>query len=143
MTDSPAVRAPLDPQEAPILDRVLLLRDKLSLLKQDRSTYIKSNDVLRLYDEVIEQVHQLNKIREEHGKPLEQNRGPSTAETMFYIRLRLIRFACSGQCARGLLPIDLSLLLDHWSKQRSACSVSPIHEIPALETNPLALSVTP
>lgn len=77
MTDSPAVHAPLDPKEAPILDRVLFLRDKLSLLKQDKSTYIKSHDVLALYDNVIEQVHLLNTIRQEHGKPLEQNRGLS------------------------------------------------------------------
>ena len=75
MTDSPAVHAPLDPKEAPILERVLFLRDKLSLLKQDKSTYIKSHDVINLYDEVIEQVHLLNIIRQEHGKPLEQNRG--------------------------------------------------------------------
>lgn len=76
MTDSPAVQAPLDPQEQPILDRVLHLRDELSLLKQDKSTYIKSRDVIALYDQVIEQVHSLNIVREEHGKPLEQNRGP-------------------------------------------------------------------
>ena len=76
MTDSPAVQAPLDPREQPILDTVLIVRDKLSLLKQDKSTYIKSQDVLGLYDQVIDQVHQLNVIREAHGKPLEQNRGP-------------------------------------------------------------------
>lgn len=76
MTDSPAVQAPLDPKEQPILDTVLNVRDKLSLLKQDKTTYIKSHDVLALYDNVIEQVHQLNVIREEHSKPLEQNRGP-------------------------------------------------------------------
>ena len=76
MTDSPAVQAPLDPKEQPILDAVLTIRDQLSLLKQDKTTYIKSQDVLRLYDAVIEQVHQLNVIREEHNKPLEQNRGP-------------------------------------------------------------------
>lgn len=75
MTDSPAVQAPLDPKEQPILDRVLHLRDELSLLKQDKSTYIKSHDVIALYDQVIEQVHSLNVIREDHGKPLEQNRG--------------------------------------------------------------------
>lgn len=88
MTDSPAVQSPLDPKEAPILDRVLFLRDKLSLLKQDKTTYIKSNDVLGLYDEVIEQVHKLNIIREEHGKPLEQNRGPLTAEDICDLSLR-------------------------------------------------------
>ena len=85
MADSPAVQAPLDPQEAPILDRVLSLRDKLSLLKQDKSTYIKSHDVLELYDEVIEQVHMLNTIREEHGKSLEQNRVDNVLDDCFQL----------------------------------------------------------
>ncbi|KAI4121368.1 MAG: hypothetical protein LQ338_006400, partial [Usnochroma carphineum] len=74
MTDSPAVQAPLDPKEQPILDQILIIRDKLSLLKGDKSSYIKSHDVLELYDQVIEQVHLLNIIREEQDKPLEQNR---------------------------------------------------------------------
>lgn len=77
MTDSPAVQAPLDPKEQPILDQILIIRDKLSLLKGDKSSYIKSHDVLELYDQVIEQVHLLNIIREEQDKPLEQNRGAS------------------------------------------------------------------
>lgn len=75
MTDSPAAQVPLNPQEQPILDCILGLRDQLLLLKEDKSTYIKSQDVLRLYEEVVEQVHLLNLIREEHGKSLEQNRG--------------------------------------------------------------------
>ncbi len=75
MTDSPAVQAPLDPREQPILDAVLTVRDKLSLLKQDKSTYIKSHDILGLYDQVITQVHQLNVVRKDYGKSLEQNRG--------------------------------------------------------------------
>lgn len=75
MTDSPAFQNPLDPKEQPILDRLLVTRDKLSLIKQDRSTYIKSHDVLDLYEHIIQQVHLLNIIREDHDKPLEQNRG--------------------------------------------------------------------
>ncbi|KAF6224073.1 hypothetical protein HO133_010647 [Letharia lupina] len=85
MTDSPAVHAPLDPKEQPILDRVLHLRDELSLLKQDKSTYIKSYDVISLYDQVIEQVHALNTVREEHGKPLEQNRVDNVLEDCFQL----------------------------------------------------------
>lgn len=77
MTDSPAVQAPLDPKEQPILDQILIIRDKLSILKRDRSTYIKSHDVLELYDQLIQQVHLLNVVREEQDKPLEQNRGMS------------------------------------------------------------------
>jgi hypothetical protein len=77
MSDSPAVHAPLDPKEQPILDSLLYIRDKLSLLKQDRSTYIKSNDVISLYNDVIKQVHLLNSLREDERKALEQNRGAS------------------------------------------------------------------
>ena len=73
MTDSPFQRTPLDPKEQPILDRVLYIRDKLQILKQDRSTYIKSQDVMSLYDAVIEQVEVLNQIRQ--TKRDEQNRG--------------------------------------------------------------------
>ena len=75
MTDSPAVHAPLDPCEQPILDSLLYIRDRLSLLKQDKSTYIKSKDVLSLYNDVVKQVQALNDLRKEHGKSLEQNRG--------------------------------------------------------------------
>ncbi|KAL9120446.1 MAG: hypothetical protein Q9187_003004 [Circinaria calcarea] len=74
MTDSPAFNVPLDPSEQPILNSVLYIRDQLSLLKQDKSTYIRSHDVFSLYDQVVKQVHLLNDLRKERGKPLEQNR---------------------------------------------------------------------
>lgn len=77
MTDSPIVRAPLDPREHPILDGILAVRDKLLLLKQDKSTYVKSQDVLPLYEQVIDYVHRLNDVRQ--NKRLEQNRGQATA----------------------------------------------------------------
>ncbi|KAI9843891.1 MAG: hypothetical protein M1837_006044 [Sclerophora amabilis] len=63
MSDSPAVQAPLDPQEQPILESLLAIRDKLLLLKQDKSTYIKSQDVISLYDQVVGQVHKLSEVR--------------------------------------------------------------------------------
>ena len=75
MSDSPFTHHPLDPREHPILDSLTHIRDKLLLLKQDRSTYVKSQDVMPLYEEVIEQVYKLNNIRVEVG--LEQNRGTS------------------------------------------------------------------
>ncbi|KAL8643321.1 MAG: hypothetical protein Q9228_000043 [Teloschistes exilis] len=85
MTDSPAFQTPLDPKEQPILDRILTIRDQLSLLKQDKSTYIKSYDVLEVYDHLIEEVHRLNVIREEHGKPLEQNRVDNVLDDCFQL----------------------------------------------------------
>ncbi|KAL5120126.1 hypothetical protein ACEQ8H_001951 [Pleosporales sp. CAS-2024a] len=72
MTDSPLPRIPLDPKEQPILDKLQWIRNELELLKRDRSTYVKSQDVLKLYDQVIEQVIILNEIRE--SKRLEQNK---------------------------------------------------------------------
>ncbi|KAF2035487.1 hypothetical protein EK21DRAFT_54168 [Setomelanomma holmii] len=72
MTDSPLPRIPLDPKEQPILDKLQSIRTELELLKRDRSTYVKSQDVLKLYDQVIEQVIVLNDIRQ--TKPLEQNK---------------------------------------------------------------------
>lgn len=71
MTDSPYQRHPIDPEEKPILAKILEIRDSLSLLKQDRSTYVKSQDVLTLYNALIAQVEKLNTIRA--SKPEEQN----------------------------------------------------------------------
>ena len=73
MTDSPLPRIPLEPKEQPILDSLLSIRTQLELLKRDRSTYVRSQDVLQLYDQVIEQVQVLNEIRV--TKRLEQNKG--------------------------------------------------------------------
>jgi hypothetical protein len=73
MTDSPLPRIPLDPKEQPILDKLQSIRTELELLKRDRTTYVKSQDVLKLYDQVTEQVIVLNEIRE--SKRLEQNKG--------------------------------------------------------------------
>ncbi|KAK5167898.1 hypothetical protein LTR04_007006 [Oleoguttula sp. CCFEE 6159] len=79
MTDSPTVRLPLDPQEQPILERLLEIRDSLSLLKSDRSTYVRSQDVLTYYNRLLEQVALLNKIRV--TKREEQNRGRFLIDT--------------------------------------------------------------
>ncbi|EEH37424.2 hypothetical protein PAAG_07842 [Paracoccidioides lutzii Pb01] len=73
MADSPAVSVPLDPREQPILDQLLVIRDALLLLKQDKSRYIKSQDVLYYHDQVVEQVQKLNSIRSDNQ--LQHNRG--------------------------------------------------------------------
>ncbi|KUL83842.1 hypothetical protein ZTR_06578 [Talaromyces verruculosus] len=74
--DSPAVPVPLDPREQPILERLLRTRDALLLLKQDKSSYIKSRDVLPLYEEVIGQVETLNAVRktQERDRRVPHNR---------------------------------------------------------------------
>lgn len=66
--ESPAVPVPLDPQEQPILERLLRIRDALLLLKRDKSSYIKSRDVLPQYEEVTGAVEQLNAVRKDHAR---------------------------------------------------------------------------
>ncbi|KAL1623693.1 hypothetical protein SLS56_008142 [Neofusicoccum ribis] len=83
MTDSPAVRIPLDPQEQPILDQLLGIRTQLELLRADKSTYVKSEDVIRLYGSIVEQVERLNKIRTH--KRLEQNRVDTVLDDCFQL----------------------------------------------------------
>ncbi|KAJ5625912.1 UPF0662 protein [Penicillium lagena] len=72
--ESPAVPVPLDPREQPILERLLRTRDSLLLIKQDKSSYIKSRDVLPLYEEVIGEVETLNTVRKELDRRLVHNR---------------------------------------------------------------------
>lgn len=83
MTDSPAPRIPLDPAEQPILDKLLTIRDNLSILKSDRSTYVKSHDVVKYYDQVIVQVEALNKLR--INKRDEQNRVDTVLDDCFQL----------------------------------------------------------
>jgi hypothetical protein len=73
MADTPTLPPPLDPRERPILESLQRIRDELTLLKTDRTTYVKSSDVLPLYDKVVDQVKLLNEIRID--KPQETNQG--------------------------------------------------------------------
>jgi len=68
--DTPAIPLPKDERERQILDKLTVIRDKLILLKRDRTKYIRSQDVMVLYDELIEQVKHLNEIRkgQHHGE---------------------------------------------------------------------------
>lgn len=78
MADSPMYSAPVSAPEKPICEKLVTTRDKLLLLKQDKSTYVKSADVLPLYEEVIEQVHRLNDAR--GSDKLVQNRVDSVLD---------------------------------------------------------------
>lgn len=113
MTDSPAFRVPLDPSEQPILDSVLVLRDKLSLLKQDRSTYVKSQDVIKLYTELDEQVERLNSIRV--TKRDEQNRVDTVLDDCFQlISLFFLTIGRNGEAPAVYSAVStVKRLLDH------------------------------
>jgi hypothetical protein len=61
--DTPSVPAPKDDREREILDRLVVIKDELLLLKQDRTQYIRTQDVMALYHRTIEEVRLLNEVR--------------------------------------------------------------------------------
>lgn len=85
MTDSPRFQLPIDPDERPIEGQLLQIRTKLELLKQDKSNYVKSEDVIKLYEELIGQVNALNAIRQAKNKPEEQNRGNTILQSFLLV----------------------------------------------------------
>lgn len=66
--ETPAIPLPKDERERRILDTLTVIRDKLLLLKRDRTKYIRTQDVMELYDQLVEQVKQLNHIRKGEHK---------------------------------------------------------------------------
>jgi hypothetical protein len=65
--DTPAIPMPRDPREQDILQKLTMIRDRLLLLKQDRTNYIRTQDVMPLFDETMDQVKDLTVIRAETG----------------------------------------------------------------------------
>lgn len=131
MTDSPAYRLPIDTKEQPILDRVLVIRDHLSLLKQDRSTYVKAADVEKYYNQVIEQVGRLNKIRE--TKREEQNRLDTVLDDCFQlISLFFLTIGRNSEAPAVYSAVStVKRLLDHL---KEAGFYSP-KDLSSIETN--------
>lgn len=101
MSEILALQAPFDTTEQLIFDRLLQVKDSLLQLTQDnKSTYVKSEDVLCLYDQVIAQVNLLKTLRKEHGKPLEQKK----CSYSFWNR-------CQSDDASMHVPPNIELLL--------------------------------
>lgn len=61
--ETPAIPMPQDAREREILDALVSIRDHLLLLKRDRTKYIRTQDVMLVYEQVIKQVKHLNEIR--------------------------------------------------------------------------------
>ncbi|KAI0272625.1 hypothetical protein BC834DRAFT_857586 [Gloeopeniophorella convolvens] len=56
---------PVSPEELPILEAVIGIRNRLTALKKDRGEFIKPSDVNSLYQAVIKQVTKLNDVRDD------------------------------------------------------------------------------
>ncbi|KAF7550161.1 hypothetical protein G7046_g8096 [Stylonectria norvegica] len=82
--DTPAVPLPEDPRERAILDKLINLRDKLLLLKQDRTNYIRSQDVVPIFEQTMEQVKELSLVRSEQ-ESVTENRLDKVLEGCFQL----------------------------------------------------------
>lgn len=111
--DTPQLPLPQDPREQAVLEHLLEIRDQLMLLKQDKSTYVKSSDVLALYDKTIEQIRILNEIRT--VKPEQETRVDRVLDTCF--QLLSLFFMTIGRNneapAAYALTSTIKRLLDH------------------------------
>ncbi|KAL9933776.1 hypothetical protein V8E36_007434 [Tilletia maclaganii] len=52
-------------EELPILEALVNIRNRLTALKKDSSQYIRAQDVMQIYQQVIKQITKLNAVRDE------------------------------------------------------------------------------
>ncbi|KAK4448247.1 hypothetical protein QBC34DRAFT_439329 [Podospora aff. communis PSN243] len=112
--ETPAIPMPKDEGERTILDHLVGIRDHLLLLKRDRTKYIRSQDVMLVYDQVIEQVRQLNEIRK-GAETKSENRLDKVLESCF--QLLSLFFMTIGRTTEApaayALTSTIKRLLDH------------------------------
>lgn len=114
MADTPNLPPPIDPREQPVLDSLRNLRDQLTLLKQDRTTYVKSSDVMPLYEKVVAQVKILNELRAD--KPHEDNQGTASKLNGCRYETSANYHSISRPNSRRLLSAPITLFHDDWQK---------------------------
>ena len=71
--------------EQPVLEKLIQLRQRLQLFNKDRTKYIKSQDVLSVYESLIDQVQKLNTIRQHPVRQDEQNRLDVVLDDVFQL----------------------------------------------------------
>lgn len=113
--ETPAVPAPQDAREQEIMERLVAIRDQLLLLKQDRSTYIRSQDVITLYDQTIEEVRKVTDIRTVSNGHAGENRLDRVMESCFQLlSLFFMTIGRTGEApAAYALTSTIKRLLDH------------------------------
>jgi hypothetical protein len=115
MTDSPRAQLPIDPDERPIEGQLQQIRNQLELLKQDKSCYVKSYDVIKLYKATIEQVKALNELRQRKDKKDEQNRG------------EFDQFFPVTSCSHTFFLTPSPLCMDYFSSCNQVCDMFSVH----------------
>ncbi|KAK4158561.1 hypothetical protein C8A00DRAFT_10734 [Chaetomidium leptoderma] len=112
--ETPAVPMPKDERERRILETLTVIQDNLLLLKRDRTKYIRTEDVMVLYDQLEEQVKQLNEVRKGELNKRE-NRLDKVLESCF--QLISLFFMTIGRTTEApaayALTSTIKRLLDH------------------------------
>ncbi len=90
---------PKDARERDILERLTAIRDQLLLLKMDRTQYIRTQDVMLLYDQLIEQVKLLNEIRKGQDRSENRRRSPIMKAPHLTLVLTLLQWTRSWRAA--------------------------------------------
>ncbi|KAK4456952.1 hypothetical protein QBC42DRAFT_301584 [Cladorrhinum samala] len=112
--ETPAIPMPKSAQEQEILGKLSAVRDQLLLLKRDRTKYIRSQDVVEHYEELVDLVKQLNEIRK-HDQEHVENRVDKVLESCF--QLISLFFMTIGRTsdvpAAYALTSTVKRLLDH------------------------------
>ncbi|KAJ2997090.1 hypothetical protein NUW58_g764 [Xylaria curta] len=116
--DTPKIPAPKDEGEKQVLEKLIAIRDQLLLRKLDRTTYVRSQDVMGLYDETICQVKHLNDLRS--GKSVEENRGRNNEAPAAYALTSTIKRLLDHLTEADLFSAkdleSMSHTLEHLSK---------------------------
>ncbi|KAK7431897.1 hypothetical protein QQZ08_001516 [Neonectria magnoliae] len=112
--ETPAIPLPRDPRERAILDRLVMIQDQLLLLKQDRTNYIRTQDVMPLFEQTMEQVKELNVVRAQIGEKAE-NRLDKVLEGCFQLlSLFYLTIGRNNEApATYALTSTIKRLLDH------------------------------
>ncbi|KAJ1923903.1 hypothetical protein LPJ71_000691 [Coemansia sp. S17] len=73
--------------EQPILGMLISIRNRLAALKKDRGNYYRPNDIVGLYNELLDQVKVLNRVRakEQHDNDTYKNRVDSVLDECFQL----------------------------------------------------------
>ncbi|ORY65525.1 uncharacterized protein BCR38DRAFT_514239 [Pseudomassariella vexata] len=111
--DTPKIPGPQDEGEKQVLQNLNEILTQLQLRKLDRTTYVRTQDVMVLYDRTIEQVKQLNEIR--NGKKTDENTVDRVVDSCF--QLLSLFFMTIGRNneapAAYALTSTIKRLLDH------------------------------
>ncbi|KAI2473242.1 hypothetical protein F4781DRAFT_381044 [Annulohypoxylon bovei var. microspora] len=119
--ETPKMPAPKNEGERDVLEKLIAIRDQLQLRKLDRTTYVRTQDVMVLYDQTIEQVRILNESR--GGKSAEENRVDRVVDSCF--QLLSLFFMTIGRNneapAAYALTSTIRRLLDHLAEANLFC----------------------